>query len=641
MKTSLLCCTLFVFTAFYATAQKKIDPTPEHIKQAKSLKEVYPDSDIVILNSDTRITFGLDRKNGTVIVNKELKEELMNISPRADIQKFEFYDDKSEITKFALKYRNNKTKPWLSVKDEFYESGDLFYHDARVKYTNIDFPVQGYKYFFELDKRYDDAKYFTKIFLDGEYAVSNKKITFAVPDWLDIELKEFHFDRYDIDVRKVENTKQAITEHVYTITNIPALAKEENTPGPTHYRPHILILAKSYNEKGEKKTLFADTKDLYKWYKSLVDDVEDDSNFIKEKVHELTANAVSDEEKIKNIYYWVQDNIRYIAFEDGIAGFKPDESQNVFKKRYGDCKGMANLTKQMLKEAGFDARLTWLGTKRIAYDYSLPSLSVDNHMICTLFKGDKKYYLDGTEKYNAYGEYAERIQGRPVLIENGDDFILDNVPVEDASTNKETSVSLLAIDGESLTGTTKRTFKGESRASFLYNYNSLKTDKKEDALTYFINGGDKGFVVKEIQTSDLEDREDDLTLTYKLSLANKVLSYDGEMYIDLENKGLFKYLDLSERKVDYEFGYKKDVKYITELQIPKGYHIKELPSTIEEETSDFKVFIGFSKKRGKLLYKRHFVLKNASITTKNFEKWNEVLAKIKELYQEQIILSKS
>ena len=60
--------------------------------------------------------------------------------------------------------------------------------------------------------------------------------------------------------------------------------------------------------------------------------MKDDPEQLKSKVTELTAKAKTDEEKIKNIYYWVQDNIRYIAFEDGIAGFKPDDSQNVFKK---------------------------------------------------------------------------------------------------------------------------------------------------------------------------------------------------------------------------------------------------------------------------------------------------------------------
>ena len=66
------------------------------------------------------------------------------------------------------------------------------------------------------------------------------------------------------------------------------------------------------------------------------------------------------------MFYWVQDNIRYIAFENGIMGFKPDAAQNVLNKKYGDCKGKANLLKEMLKLAGYDARLTWIGTSDLA-----------------------------------------------------------------------------------------------------------------------------------------------------------------------------------------------------------------------------------------------------------------------------------
>ena len=77
---------------------------------------------------------------------------------------------------------------------------------------------------------------------------------------------------------------------------------------------------------------------------------------------------------------------------------------------------MANLLKAMLIEAGFDARLTWIGTKRIAYDYSTPSLAVDNHMICSLVKDGEIIFLDGTEKFNSLGEYANRIQGKQVQL---------------------------------------------------------------------------------------------------------------------------------------------------------------------------------------------------------------------------------
>jgi transglutaminase-like putative cysteine protease len=153
--------------------------------------------------------------------------------------------------------------------------------------------------------------------------------------------------------------------------------------------------------------------DQYAWYRYILKDLSNNETVIKAKADDIVAGKTDDMDKVKSIFYWVQNNIRYIAFEDGIAGFLPDKAEEVLRKKYGDCKGMANLTKELLKSQGFDARLCWLGTNHIAYDYSTPSLAVDNHMICALiYKG--KIILDATEDYLSMNDYAERIQGRSV-----------------------------------------------------------------------------------------------------------------------------------------------------------------------------------------------------------------------------------
>ncbi|HPE83615.1 MAG TPA: transglutaminase-like domain-containing protein, partial [Aequorivita sp.] len=391
---------------------------------------------------------------------------------------------------------------------------------------------------------------------------------------------------------------------------------------------------------GERFTLFNETKDLYNWYKSLVDSMADDPSAIKEKVAELTANAKTDEEKIKNIYYWIQDNIRYIAFEDGLAGFKPDECQNVFKKRYGDCKGMANLTKQMLIEAGFDARLTWLGTKHIAYDYSTPSLSVDNHMICTVFYDGKKIFLDGTEKFNPFGEYAERIQGKQVMIENGESYILETVPVVAPEKNRETHVFNAKINNNALEGNVSLTYSGESRASFLYVFNNLRTEMKNEALEYYLKRADRNMMVDNIETSDLENRDDQLSIDFNLKQDNAVSSFDDEIYINLDyNQEYGKWL-FNERNTDYEFAHKEYLSSEINLELPEGYKITELPKGIDVNTKNYKIFVDFELTDNVLHYKKVFVMKDAVVKKSNFKEWNETIKNLQSIYNQQIILVK-
>ena len=629
---------ILLLTGFQTvTAQKGIDPTPEDITQAKKLRETYLKEDIVMLSGTETVSFGL---NKTVTVTHCINEKLMNIGHRADIQKYEFYDSESELEDFSMKFRNDKAASFI-VKDEFYKSEDLFFNDYRVKYMNVDFPVQGYTYNYELKKNYKDVKYFTTLYFNDSYPTLKKQFTITVPDWLDVEIKEFNFAGFDVKKEKKPDAKSKGTVYTYTLENIDAFAKDEHAPGRSYTYPHLLIIAKSFTKDGKKTTLFDSTADLYKWYKSLVDGMSENPSALKDKVTELTANAKTDEEKIKNIYYWVQDNIRYIAFEDGLAGFKPDASQNVFQKRYGDCKGMANLTRQMLKQAGYDARLTWIGTKHIAYNYTIPSLVVDNHMICTLFKDGKKYFLDGTEKYNSFGEYAERIQGKEVMIEDGDKFIIEKVPVSAAAANKEIYTSNFHIENETLVGKVAGSIKGESRASFLYRYNSIRKDKKENALQSYISGNDKNFSVSNIVTSDLANRDATLTMEYNASLKNRVSSFDNEMYVNLNYLEEYSHLDLKDRKTDYEFSFKKDYESSITLEIPAGYKVSRLPESFKAGNDAYSMNISYEQKGNTIIYKKHFTINNGSIKKADFINWNQSVSGLKKVYNDQITLTKS
>ncbi|MFT5846145.1 MAG: hypothetical protein ACI902_000185 [Psychroserpens sp.] len=620
-------------------SQKRIEPTDEDKAKAKALKVEFPDDDVALVSSVDYVTFDLNKRDDKVTVIHSAKENMINIDTRADLQKYTFYDGESTIEKFEILYRNEKDAPFY-VKDEAYKSNDLFHNDSRVKYATMDFPLRGYRYLTHIEKHYKDVKYFTKLYFNGQYPTVKKTIKIEIPNWLNLELKALNFDGYDIKKKVTSNSRGTAKIHTYTLKNVSAMYDDSNAPGPTYIYPHLLILAKTFKNGDDTVNLFDSTQDLYNWYKSLVNSLENDNTDIKSKVVELTENATSDEEKIKNIYYWVQDNIRYIAFEDGIAGFKPDEAANVFNKRYGDCKGMANLTKQMLIEAGFDARLTWIGTKHIAYDYSTPNLSVDNHMICSLFKDDEIVFLDGTEKFNSFGEYADRIQGKQVLIENGEDFILKYVPSTTADFNKEKFAYNLELTGESITGNAIKAYNGESRASLLHYFNGLKNDKKDEFLEYYLNKGNSNIKVTDIENSDLLNRDDTIDIAYNIDIKNAVSSFDGQIYIDLDfDKELSSYT-MEKRKTDFIFGTKKDIESTTQLTIPAGYSVSHLPENINVSSENYDMRVNFTEENNTLIYKKRFKIKNAKIEINDFEEWNGFITKLNAIYNEQIILTK-
>ncbi|MFT4804054.1 MAG: hypothetical protein ACJAZK_000406 [Psychroserpens sp.] len=639
MIKKILSITVMILVTTVVFSQKRIEPTVEDKAKANVLKEQFPDDDIALISSVDYVTFDLNKRDEKVTVVHSAKDNMINIDSRADIQKYCFYDGESSIEEFKIMYRNEKEANFY-VKDEAYKSNDLFHNDSRVQYAVMDFPLRGYRYLTHIEKHYKDVKYFTKLYFNNEYPTVKKTIKVEIPNWLNLELKELNFEGHAIEKKVTSNSKGNAKIHTYTLKNVSAMYDDSNAPGPSYIYPHVLILAKTFKNGEETVNLFDSTQDLYNWYKSLVNSLDNDNTDITSKVIELTENASSDNEKIKNIYYWVQDNIRYIAFEDGIAGFKPDEAANVFNKRYGDCKGMANLTKQMLLEAGFDARLTWIGTKHIAYDYSTPSLSVDNHMICTLFKDDKIIFLDGTEKFNSFGEYADRIQGKQVLIENGKEFILEYVPTTAADFNKEKFAYNFELTDNEIIGSVNKAFSGESRAQLLYYFNSLKNDKKDEFLEYYLNKGNRNIKVSNIITSDLLNRDNNINISYNVAIKNAISSFDGQIYIDLDfDKELSGYT-MEKRHTDFIFDTKKDLESITRLTIPTGYTITHLPENINVSSTNFDMQVNFTKENNTLIYKKFFKIKYAKVEINDFEEWNEFITKLNAVYNEQIILTK-
>lgn len=622
-----------------SVSRKSMKVTSEELALAKKLHKQFPEDDVVLNYKNNLITFDYSGRHELVTATNELEESYVNaVNHRSEIHVYEFYDGKSEIKDFSAKRSDGRTDVFYNPEDEPYTSQGLFHQDVRVKHGKVDFPIQGCTNYVDITTEYDDLKYFTKIFFTGSYPVVTRKITFDVPDWLEIEFKEMNFEGYDISKEVIDNGNS--TTYIYTATNLPSNYKDDHALGATYLYPHLLLLPKAHTKEGAPRKLFETTQDLYNWYASLVGELENNRAPLKGKVAELTSNATSDEEKIKNIFYWVQDNIRYIAFEDGIAGFKPDEAANVFEKRYGDCKGMANLTKQMLIEAGFDARLCWIGTKHIAYDYSTPSLSVDNHMICAVNLDGEYLFLDGTEDFNAFGEYAYRIQGKQVLIENGSAFDLQTVPETDFDFNKNVTDYELSLSETKLQGNIHKELYGQARTSILQYFNTLKTNHKEDFLKYYLGTSDNSSTIDNVVTSDLTNRDIPIDVTYDVEIDNFVTPFDADIYVGLEFENPYLSFDFSERKTDYCFSYKRDLESSVTLAIPEGYKVSYIPEAISVSNSEFDAAVGYELIDKKLVYTKKFHFKTGTISTSNFNEWNTFYDQLKNIYQEQIVLTK-
>ncbi|MBL0744386.1 transglutaminase domain-containing protein [Chryseolinea lacunae] len=610
----------------------------DYPKMARDLQVKYKDEEAAILRSNIEFVLTKDSRVGAkATVNRS--EQLLSLRYNVPIQESEVYDGNALIEKFSAESNLKQRAPDAAKVCGSYTSEGLFFDDSKFCTHQLKLKEVGEVWDISSVKKINDAKYLTAVYFQDKFPLIDKKVTFVIPQDMDVELREFNLA--DFPITKTETTQGGNRVVVYSVKEIPGIESDSYTRGVQYNHPHILVLMKSVGTAAQKTNILASPQDLYKWYSSLTKRLQPNPAAYKATVTQLIQGKTTDEEKIKAIYYWVQDNIRYIAFEDGLAAFKPDEAQNVFEKRYGDCKGMANLTKEMLKTAGYDARLTWIGTKRIMYDHSLPSLAVNNHMICTLILNGKKYFLDATEKYMPFGENAERIQSRPVMIEDGDTFIADKVTASDKNRDADLRVLKASVNGENLEGSYNITLKGESKKNFLYGYHYTKTDNRKDFLADFIASGDKNVKNTDLTLPDLEERSGPLALDCKLQYAGAVSSFNNEYYVDIDPSKTFKHWTIKDtRQSDLDFGEKIHNKTTVELSVPAGYSVSSLPGNVAINDPEFSFNIQYATQGNKIVYTKELSVPEGVIRKASFGRWNAAVKQLAKAYENQIVLKK-
>lgn len=604
---------------------------------AIQLKAKYTNDPIVFTSIETIITYGKNA-SGEIYATEVKTEEMISLRINNSISRAVTYDAYSEIVSSKCLDNNNK-KTLVQPICGNYEQNGIFYSDAKMCVYPFFLSSIGDKATFIYEKKYKDLKYLTSSYFQEKFPIQERVVRIIIPKWLDVALPEYHFDKFNIIKHETFEKGDRIVE--YRCSNLPAFKNEDHEVGYSFSYPHILILNKKIIGVDSKQLLISNLSDQYAWYQKLLGELKPNDIKIKPTVLSIISNCKTDMEKIEAIFYWVQDNVRYIAFEDGIAGFKPDEAHLVLEKRFGDCKGMANLLKSMLIIAGFDARLTWLGTNHVMYDYSVASLVVDNHAICTVYLEGKPYFLDATEKYIQISEYAERIQGRQVLVENKSEYLLERIPVLTNSRNLIKRTFNLKIQDDKLSGNYDIAFNGEKKIGIYTYLNFKQNNEAEDLTKKIIAQNENEKRVKTINIKNMYNRKLPFMISGEIEVKNKITVLDNQIYIELDP-----FQDLKEQRLandrisDYDLTEKLNINTEISLQIPADYVVTSLPEKLSISNNFYNISAEYKEENGVVIYKKVITSNTNTIHSKDFSSWNNGVEQLNVFYNNQVILTK-
>jgi len=283
-----------------------------------------------------------------------------------------------------------------------------------------------------------------------------------------------------------------------------------------------------------------------------------------------------------------------------------------------------------------------MGTRDIPYSYDIPSLMVDNHMICTVLLNGQKLYLDATQKFTGVAEYGYYIQEQEVLIEDGERFIRDKIPSSQKGQYATKSKQVLKLEGDRFIGTGITNYHGSSRIKLANYLSEIEDAKKEKFLTYYLSNNNKNVGIEKLEWSDWTLRNQSIDLNYAISLENQVIDLGKELYLNVEIDHEFEHSEIAaDRKIPYEFSDKYTIESSCEIQLPSSVTLDYLPEPVMVDTDAYIFSLKYEQTApNTILYTRHIVLKQTTLEVADFPAWNAAIGAVKSFYEDQIIVKK-
>lgn len=614
----------------------------------KNYQATYPEEQAIFLEHFESVDISI--QGDSLVVTTTNKKQMLHLGNQSNvyakdaIHSSSFFQTQSISAKTLVpdkkKYR---TVEVTEFKDSYDKSSSVFYDDSQS--TNFIYPAIQPGAITELQytQRIKDPKFLTSFLLQNYLPVVHAKYTIIADKGVNLKLQVLN-DK-DKQVIQTEESVRNRVKYTFESKNIEKLKYEENSPPIRASALHVISLINNYETNGKVNTVLSSPKDLFNWYSTFIDGLkEGDHENIKAIVDEIVSPEDTELEKVRKVFYWVQNNIKYIAFEDGMRGLIPHSAAYVCDKRYGDCKDMATIVINMLHEAGVEAHFTWIGTRDITYNYSdYPSPMVDNHMIATYINNGKYYFLDATSQYSSYLMPSSMIQGKEALIAlSKSEFEIKEVPVLDANANLRKDSSVFRVENGSVIGVGQLDLHGYPKV--FNSYNIIKSSKKaeEKFMQGLLQRGSNKFFVTDYSVSNLDNLDQPIGINYSYKIEDYYRTIGSKIYFNMNlDKAMASNLIDDDREQPRTFRFKTENENIATFQLPENYSVNRLPQNKSFSNDVFSFTIDYKQLENTIVLKRNYTIKTIQIEPEQFEDWNEAIKQLSDAYRDVIILENS
>ncbi|NOR87192.1 MAG: hypothetical protein GQ527_06250 [Bacteroidales bacterium] len=616
-------------------------------QSTKEFKESHPDSDAIILfNMET---VNLVDKGGSIDIKIKVVEKQAILVNRLSIQYWPesvYYNSFETLENLKGETRNPRdhkesADAIISDPQSMIDKSDL-YSDSKKRDVWFPKAKEGMHTTLRYERIVKDPHFLRPFYFLDEYPSISSSLHIKCDTNIEIGWKYHGPDHYQFKYQRILVGDQY--KYSWSMDSVPEFIQESGGPNFQELSPKIIFYIKSVTRKGVKEPILDSVSDLHRWYRSLVSQTNYKTNTsIYKLAKEITDSCTTDDEKIRGVFQWVQNNIKYINTSAGLGGFIPDDCVDVLKNRYGDCKAMTNLTKELLRIAEVESYYCWVGTDDLPYTYAENfTPSTDNHMILAIGTEGNFKLLDATNSYGELYKIPYYLHGKETMISLGDSsFIIYKIPMSNHLDNTVSDSNYLFIEDEKLKGKAfielTGSLKNTTEAGF-----PINDEEIEEYIRDHFYRANKKTILSNISYSGLKDRTNIMKLSFDYELSDYQANGNGKKYINLHmEKPLVRdQVDIEKRKSDLLFNFPIIDKFSVVFEIPIGYQIISIPENKSSYFDNFEMTVDYVQKEGEVILNRQIIRKSNRVKTDEFNDWNLFLSELKKAYSDVLVLQK-
>ncbi len=391
---------------------------------------------------------------------------------------------------------------------------------------------------------------------------------------------------------------------------------------------------------------------LVEWYAELAQSKAQSSYEIQEAVKALIPNpgALTEEEKIRKVFQFITDNIRYSLVPFRQSAFIPQKARDVLVNKIGDCKDVSTLGIAMLRELGIKANYVLVNSGNEERLLNLlPSIAFNHCIIAVEETGKKKpLFLDLTASNFPTGAIpAADKNAFSLLIRSG---ITQPLLLPDKQYVAPTFISRATIqfsdDGMLIQGGEKIT--GALTAQYRAAYKGKNHEEQKKLLQSSLASDIPSARVVDMAIIGVDSLSDKVSLFYQYEAPNTVAEAGTYKIVRIPWRNELASEDaLSYEQRKYPFKNLNDIDTTFEeisMLIPKGYVLAEIPQSISltNPSAEYE-YVVLAKQQEDLTLltiSRRFIKKKTFIEPGEYLSFKEFYSKAVREDRRQLLLKK-